>query len=242
MRLLWAIALSAMTSAAAAQPNLVIDAAASGLEAGGCGVSEPLAVATIVIRNDGDAAAVIRTGALDRAPATLLALYDPERRDIAVEAARPVRLAPGEQATVDLAIGAGARKRGRLREAPGALDAPRLDADALSRDERRAIQSALQSLGFYRGRVDGLFGRGTAAAVRRFQAARGVARTGALTLADVGALAERAGVALAPDQTAAAPTARLEADLIASVDPYDRIRERDERDNTLRFSVVVDCF
>jgi peptidoglycan hydrolase-like protein with peptidoglycan-binding domain len=42
----------------------------------------------------------------------------------------------------------------------------------------RAVQEILQALGFYRGDIDGIYGPGTADAVRRFQAAHGLTPDG----------------------------------------------------------------
>ena len=53
--------------------------------------------------------------------------------------------------------------------------------------EARA-QLRLRELGFYRGPVDGEFGRGSRAALSRFQHSRGLRPTGALTPATIRAL------------------------------------------------------
>jgi peptidoglycan hydrolase-like protein with peptidoglycan-binding domain len=42
----------------------------------------------------------------------------------------------------------------------------------------RAVQEILEALGFYRGDIDGIYGPGTADAVRRFQAAHGLTPDG----------------------------------------------------------------
>ncbi|MFN6952675.1 MAG: serine protease [Albidovulum sp.] len=54
---------------------------------------------------------------------------------------------------------------------------------ALSADERRALQSALQWGGFYEGAIDGAFGAGTRRSMALWQAARGYDETGVLTTA-----------------------------------------------------------
>jgi peptidoglycan hydrolase-like protein with peptidoglycan-binding domain len=51
----------------------------------------------------------------------------------------------------------------------------------MSAADRRQIQEALRRLDYYRGRADGIFGRGTRAAIRRFQQTIGAATRGTLT-------------------------------------------------------------
>lgn len=47
--------------------------------------------------------------------------------------------------------------------------------------ERRRMQEALARIGYYAGRIDGLFGPETRAAIRRFQHEIGVETTGVIT-------------------------------------------------------------
>jgi hypothetical protein len=50
----------------------------------------------------------------------------------------------------------------------------------LSRDEIKQAQQALQQAGFYKGRIDGIVGRQTEAAVLQYQHQQGLAETGRL--------------------------------------------------------------
>lgn len=52
---------------------------------------------------------------------------------------------------------------------------------ALDRDEKRLLQTALQWAGFYEGAIDGLFGRGTRTSMAAWQDANNHERTGVLT-------------------------------------------------------------
>jgi peptidoglycan hydrolase-like protein with peptidoglycan-binding domain len=52
-------------------------------------------------------------------------------------------------------------------------------AEPLSRDAIRAVQSLLRQLGFYSGRIDGIWGPSMQASLQRFQQGRGLQATGA---------------------------------------------------------------
>ncbi|KEO51184.1 trypsin-like peptidase domain-containing protein [Thioclava pacifica] len=66
----------------------------------------------------------------------------------------------------------------------------RLEA-ALTRDERRDIQAALEWTGHYQGALDGLFGRGTRASIADWQLKNGYEPTGVLSSAQQEALLDR---------------------------------------------------
>ncbi|WP_283179569.1 peptidoglycan-binding protein [Gemmobacter sp. 24YEA27] len=74
---------------------------------------------------------------------------------------------------------------------------------ALSRDQRRQIQSQLTSLGYDAGVADGLWGRKTRDAIRRWQTANGVAASGYVTDRQVRQLREQAGTVLPPEDPVA---------------------------------------
>lgn len=57
----------------------------------------------------------------------------------------------------------------------------RVSEEALSRAEKEFLQVALEWAGFYEGAIDGLYGRGTRAAMEAWQAANGHDPTGVLT-------------------------------------------------------------
>ena len=61
-------------------------------------------------------------------------------------------------------------------------------AEPLSRDAIRAVQSRLRQLGFYSGRIDGIWGPSMQASLQRFQQGRGLQATGQLNPAAVTAL------------------------------------------------------
>jgi hypothetical protein len=71
--------------------------------------------------------------------------------------------------------------------APGAAAMP--DDAAMTEADRRRVQIALAGLGYYDGRLDGVFGPDTRAAIRRWQHEKGAEMTGRLTAGQATALA-----------------------------------------------------
>ncbi len=65
-------------------------------------------------------------------------------------------------------------------EAPSQLP----DDNAMTEADRKRVQAALALLGYYDGRIDGIFGADSRAAIRRWQHEQGVDMTGHLTTAE----------------------------------------------------------
>src|SRR3954451_25190734 len=66
-----------------------------------------------------------------------------------------------------------------LAAAPPGVPPPSTSAaEPLSREAIRAVQSRLHQLGFYTGRIDGIWGPGMQGALQRFQQGRGLQRHG----------------------------------------------------------------
>lgn len=68
-----------------------------------------------------------------------------------------------------------------LRDAGESAEEARASEKALSRDEKRYLQTALKWAGFYDGAIDGLYGRGTRNSMGAWQAANRYPETGVLT-------------------------------------------------------------
>ena len=71
---------------------------------------------------------------------------------------------------------------------PGVTTATVPPAEPMSRDAIRAVQSRLRQLGFYFGRIDGIWGPSMQASLQRLQQGRGLPATGQLNPATVTAL------------------------------------------------------
>lgn len=69
----------------------------------------------------------------------------------------------------------------QLREADESASEARASERLLSKDDKKLLQVALQEAGHYSGAIDGLYGRGTRASMRRWQAANLYEQTGILT-------------------------------------------------------------
>jgi len=77
-----------------------------------------------------------------------------------------------------------------MAAAPSAPPVTGMPAEAdMSQANRRQIQQALRRLDYYKGSVDGNFGRRTRAAIRRFQHEIGADTTGHLTAGEANRLA-----------------------------------------------------
>jgi peptidoglycan hydrolase-like protein with peptidoglycan-binding domain len=71
---------------------------------------------------------------------------------------------------------------------PGVPTASASAAEPLSREAIRSVQSRLHQLGFYSGRIDGIWGPNMQGSLQRFQQGRGLQATGQLNPATVTAL------------------------------------------------------
>lgn len=93
-------------------PDIVLIDSETIVEAGGCGVDEPLIKGTIAIKNKGDARA-------DRLLAKpISAVYIPENLDMKDEDIVPNALQPNELFSTDIIAGKGAIKEGRGFKGP----------------------------------------------------------------------------------------------------------------------------
>jgi peptidoglycan hydrolase-like protein with peptidoglycan-binding domain len=97
---------------------------------------------------------------------------------------------------------------------------------ALLPEDRQAIQSALQWMGFYTGKIDGAFGAGTRKSMGAWQAAKGYEESGILTTAQRAELTEdyRAEVASIGLETVTSTEAGIEVTLPTALVEFARFQ------------------
>lgn len=267
--------------AASAAADLVIVEEDSTIVFESCERDQPLATGVIAIKNIGDSRARLRLGVLTRYTRSLLAVYSPEHLDIIDNAYERSALDSQDQESIKVSLGANRVKRGRLGGTAdltdlqdagasgvsavalsyedGFTDNALLDLTALSSDETKDLQRALQQLGHYRGRIDGVIGSGGRRAIEAFQRSIGDRATGQLTLGQTEALSAESGRSLVLVTSEALPVSNpapvrpqqpqrpvsaggaTQVTLYAVVDPYNLVPESDESNNLVKFTGVINC-
>ena len=145
---------------------------------------------------------------LDRYPSGTYAALARVRVERLKREAGATSVAAGPEAPT--LAGSGAETSARIVQAGAALEPEAAEkALGLRHDDRRLIQSGLAALGFDPGPVDGVFGRGTRAAIGKWQVAEGRPDTGYLDVAAARALAEAGATAPPPAAYAGRAQARL---------------------------------
>lgn len=287
-----------LTAPTAAQtgPDLIIVQSDSEITPVSCAKNQPLATGRIVIKNQGDDTARMKLGFVDRLSRSLVAVYVPEHLDLKARAYELTILGPRDQESVRISLGDGVLKEGRFtnvvagpplnqyggytqpQSAPLPPPAPApvtqinpnalLNLSELTLEDIQDIQRALQNLGYYRGRIDGVIGAGGRRAIRRLQRDLSAFEDGELTVGQVQELERRTGIFLqigsagfvaAPPPTPSysavvAPTPTYggarqgfqgprtyRVTLYAVVDPYNVVDEVDERNNLVKFQIDITC-
>lgn len=282
----------AAPTAAQTGPDLIIVQSDSEITPVSCEKNQPLATGRIVIKNQGDDTARMKLGFVDRLSRSLVAVYVPEHLDLKARAYELTILGPRDQESVRISLGDGVLKEGRFTNvvagpplnqygggytppsAPLPAPAPQINPNALlnlselTLEDIQDIQRALQSLGYYRGSIDGVIGSGGRRAIRRLQRDLSAFEDGELTVGQVQELERRTGIFLqigsagfvaAPPPTPSysavvAPTPTYSAagqgiqgprtyrvTLYAVVDPYNVVDEIDERNNLVKFQIDITC-
>lgn len=216
------------------------------VQAGGCGVNEPLATGRVIIGNRGDGPAVPR----GRTAQPAVAIYALDSVDTLVRSPEDFeRMEAREADAIFFAIGEDTVKIGRIGTTfgrGGAVRAQTRGAEAsLTPRGRRQVQTALGRLGFDAGAADGVFGRNTRTAIRAFQRAINAAATGILTSGQIDELRRRTGLRIpstdggGDDEPTSGQTIRVTIVIIA--DPYNVVDETNEANNVYRVTIDVNC-
>ena len=237
-----ALAMSALCAGAAmADADLIINRDDSTVNFGGCALNEPLASGRIVIRNDGDSRATMKLGIVTRFTRSLLSVYEPEHPDMVDNGKERTALDSKDQESVAFEIGKGVVKKGRFVSA--STSETMLDVEALSSDDKKDIQRALQAIGLYKGGIDGVFGGGYRRAVTAFQKMLGDDQTGALTVAETAELARKSGTPLTLGSASAGggATTTIPVVIYAVVDPFNLVEESNEANNIEKFRGEISC-
>jgi peptidoglycan hydrolase-like protein with peptidoglycan-binding domain len=189
---------AAAAEAAAAQAEAEAAAAAAAAEAEAAAAAQAAADAEAAARAEAEAAAAAEAEAAARAEAEAAAAAAAEAEAAAraeAEAAAAAEAEAAAQAEAEAAAQAEAAALAAAEAEAAAAEAAaqvvviqeetpaeaRQSEAQLTRQERDALQVALQYFGFYRGGIDGAFGPGTRGAMTDWQIARGLEPTGVLT-------------------------------------------------------------
>lgn len=229
-----------LATAAQALPDLVINTRDTYVQPGGCGKDEPVATGRIAIKNQGTDTAEVNVA--DRLTRSMLVVYVPENIDMIDKRPERAKLEPFDQQGIAFRLGDGIQKKGRNFLQPSSANytaaAPSTTSYVGNVERVRAIQSALNSLGFDPQGVDGRLGPNTRDAISDFQTSLGGAATGTLTPAQEAKLYEKAGVSGVSGTGAQGETT---VRVYVAVDPYNLVEESDESNNLWSFTVTVNC-
>jgi len=231
---------------ALAKPDLVINKTDSKVDFISCEESEPLANGRIVIRNEGEAVANLRSA--EDFFRSFVALYVPENIDLIDKDTKRTKLEPREQRTVNVSIGRNKVKTGRnynaLATQASSTGSSGFNPDILDDDPDFAeqIQAFLKSRG-YSLTVDGDWGPGSRRALAAFQRNIGLSGNGAWTKATADEIARLSG-AVASDviySNEKDAQGRTKITVLAVVDPYNLIDESNEMNNVLAYTGYLKC-
>lgn len=229
-------ALCMFTGASLALPDLVINVADSEIRGVSCEKDQPLAAGRIAIKNIGTSRAAVQL--LDRATRSMLAVYVPENVDMIDKKTKGEQLDAFDQEGIQFEVGVGAEKRGRFFGTPPMRVSTGIQTTN-ERDRTRAIQRALTNLGFDTKGIDGVYGANTRAAVSAYQKSQNAKVTGVLTDRQVDRLLDRSGGEVVTSSGGAQGV--IDVKVYAVVDPYNLVKESNEANNIVQFTVRIDC-
>ncbi|MFM1813362.1 MAG: hypothetical protein RLZ98_57 [Pseudomonadota bacterium] len=220
-----------------ARPDLIINVDDSVIRAGTCSTEGALATGRVAIKNIGNARASMKIQ--DRLTRSMLAVFVPENIDMVAKVSKGEQLDAFDQEGIEFSVGAGVEKRGRFFGDPPFRVSTAIRTSNTT-DRTRAIQRALTNLGFDTKGIDGVYGSNTRSAAAAYQRAQKQSATGNLTEAQVDRLLNRSGETVAASGTTGA-RGKIKVTLYAVVDPYNLVKESNEANNIIKFTVDIDC-
>lgn len=238
-----AVGMTALAQAAQAEPDLVIQAADSKVEFIGCEENQPLAEGRIVIRNEGDSDANLRSA--EDFFRSFVAIYVPENIDLIDKDTKRSKIEPGEQRAITFTIGKGKVKKGRNYNGFSVATAGGLPtaADTLTKDKdvAKQVQQFLKNR-LYSISVDGAWGAGSKRALAAFQKSANLPGNGEWNKETAAKIAELMPSAAAPKMVNVKDAqGRTKVTIFAVVDPYNLIAETNEKNNILSYSGYLNC-
>ncbi len=226
---------------AQAAPDLIIQKADSEMNFISCEENEPLVTGRIVIRNEGDSEANLRS--VDDFFRSFVAVYVPENIDLIDKDTKRTKLEPREQRTINVSVGKGKSKSGRNYNAFNiAAAGAGYSADALSDpDFAESVQAFLKSRG-YPVTVDGDFGSGSKRSLAAFQKNAGLPGNGSWNQETADAIKKLGGGAVSVSyENIKDDQGRTKITVFAVVDPYNLIEESNERNNVVAYEGYLKC-
>lgn len=225
---------------AQAAPDLIIQKADSEMNFISCEENEPLVTGRIVIRNEGDSEANLRS--VDDFFRSFVAVYVPENIDLIEKDTKRTKLEPREQRTVNVTVGKGKIKAGRNYNAFNvAAAAGGFSKDALKdKDFARSVQAFLKSRG-YPVSVDGDFGSGSKRSLAAFQKNAGLPGNGEWNEQTANAIKKLGGGVSVAYENIKDDQGRTKITVFAVVDPYNLIEESNEMNNVVAYEGYLKC-
>jgi hypothetical protein len=255
--LLLAVAGSSTMASAQSLPDLVIQTSDSEVVFKSCDQASALAEGRIVIRNEGNGDANLRSA--DDFFRSFVAVYQPENIDLIAKDTKRTKVEPGEQRAIQFSLGAGAVKKGRNYNANPGVTGPAAGGypteaewfknTAKYKDQIVQLQKFLISRGYFLGKTgpakdgaDGKWGGASTNALKNFQGVVGLAQTGTWNDDTARKVVELSGNTTKPVfQNVKDGQGRTRINLYAVVDPYNLIDESNETNNIVTYTGYLAC-
>jgi len=236
-----AVGVAVTAGGASAAPDLIIQKSDSEMNFISCEENQPLVEGRIVLRNEGDSDANLRS--VDDFFRSFIAVYVPENIDLIDKDTKRTKLQPLEQRTINVSVGKGKVKAGRNYNAFNISTVGSGYSDDALEDEdfAKEVQAFLKSRG-YALSVDGDWGSGSKRALASFQRNLGLAGGGEWNEATAKQIAKLSGgTASVKYENIKDDQGRTKITVFAVVDPYNLIEESNEMNNVVAYEGYLQC-